>query len=229
VVALGWPLFLLLMLFAHERDERLTSLLELSDAYRGTARVLGEVVEHDDAYTGLHTRGVAALAVDVAADLGLDAKQKRLVEFGALLHDVGKIAIPKEIINKPGPLDQPEWEVIRTHTIEGQRMLTKIGGLMREVGEVVRSSHERYDGAGYPDGLAGEAIPIESRVVFCCDAYNAMTTSRPYRDALTVDVAIAELRENAGTQFDPVVVDVLLARLDRDFGRLAQPPTAPRV
>jgi putative nucleotidyltransferase with HDIG domain len=227
MVALGWPLFLLLMLFAHERDERLTSLLELSDAYRGTARVLGEVVEHDDAYTGLHTRGVAALAVQVAADLGLDSKQRRLVEFGALLHDVGKIAIPKEIINKPGPLDQPEWEVIRTHTIEGQRMLTKIGGLMREVGEVVRSSHERFDGAGYPDGLAGEAIPIESRVVFCCDAYNAMTTSRPYRDALPVDVAIAELRENAGTQFDPVVVDVLLARLDQELGRLSQPATAP--
>jgi putative nucleotidyltransferase with HDIG domain len=226
VIALGWPVYLLLMVFARERDERLTSLLELSDAYRGTARVLGEVVEHDDAYTGLHTRGVAALAVEVAADLGLDAKQRRLVEFGALLHDVGKIAIPKAIINKPGPLDQPEWEVIRTHTIEGQRMLTKIGGLMRDVGTVVRSSHERWDGNGYPDGLAGEGIPIESRVVFCCDAYNAMTTSRPYRDALPVAAAIDELRENAGTQFDPVVVDVLLARLEREYGHVLQPATA---
>ncbi len=226
-VAFGWPLFLLLMLFAHERDERLTSLLELSDAYRGTARVLGEVVEHDDAYTGLHTRGVAALAVKVAADLGLDSKQRRLVEFGALLHDVGKIAIPKEIINKPGPLDQPEWEVIRTHTIEGQRMLTKIGGLMREVGEVVRSSHERFDGGGYPDSLAGEEIPIESRIVFCCDAYNAMTTSRPYRKALPVEVAIAELRENSGTQFDPIVVDAVLARLELDYGQMSHPATAP--
>ena len=111
-------------------------------------------------------------------------KQRRLVEFGALLHDVGKIAIPKEIINKPGPLDEPEWQVIRTHTIEGQRMLAEIGGLMREVGEVVRCSHERFDGGGYPDGLAGDEIPIESRIVFCCDAYNAMTTDRPYRDAL---------------------------------------------
>jgi putative nucleotidyltransferase with HDIG domain len=226
VVALGWPVYLLLMLFARERDERLTSLLELSDAYRGTARVLGEVVEHDDAYTGLHTKGVAALAVEVAADLGLDAKQRRLVEFGALLHDVGKIAIPKEIINKPGPLDQPEWEVIRTHTIEGERMLAKIGGLMREVGEVVRSSHERWDGSGYPDRLAGEAIPIESRVVFCCDAYNAMTTSRPYRDALPVAAAVAELRENSGTQFDPTVVDALLSRLAQ-LGHLSQPATAP--
>jgi putative nucleotidyltransferase with HDIG domain len=212
-VALSWPLFLLLAVFAHERDDRLASLLELSDAYRGTAQVLGEVVEHDDAYTGVHIRGVAHLAVEVAADLNLDGKQRRLVEFGALLHDVGKIAIPKEIINKPGPLDGSEWQVIRTHTIEGQRMLANIGGLMREVGEVVRSSHERFDGGGYPDGLSGEQIPIESRVVFCCDAYNAMTTNRPYRAALPPEAAVAELRANSGTQFDPQVVDVLLARV----------------
>jgi HD-GYP domain-containing protein (c-di-GMP phosphodiesterase class II) len=105
-------------------------------------------------------------------------------------------------------------------------MLTKIGGLMRDVGTVVRSSHERWDGNGYPDGLAGEGLPIESRVVFCCDAYNAMTTSRPYRDALPVAAAIDELRENAGTQFDPVVVDVLLARLEREYGHVLQPATA---
>ena len=141
-VALCWPLFALLGLFAHERDERVRSVVELSEAYRGTARVLGEVVEHDDAYTGVHIRGVAELAVEIAADLDLDAKQRRLVEFGALLHDVGKIAIPKEIIQKPGPLDELEWRVIRTHTIEGQRMLAGIGGLMRDVGDIVRSSHE---------------------------------------------------------------------------------------
>jgi HD-GYP domain-containing protein (c-di-GMP phosphodiesterase class II) len=213
-VALAWPLFLLLAVFARERDDRLASLLELSDAYRGTARVLGEVVEHDDAYTGLHLRGVAELAVEVAADLSLDGKRLRLVEFGALLHDVGKIAIAKEIINKPGPLNGPEWQVIRTHTIEGQRMLANIGGFMRDVGEVVRSSHERFDGGGYPDGLAGEEIPLEARIVFCCDAYNAMTTDRPYRDALPIPAAIAEIRDNAGTQFDPRVVDALLARVE---------------
>ncbi len=213
-VALAWPLFLLLAVFARERDDRLASLLELSDAYRGTARVLGEVVEHDDAYTGLHLRGVAELAVEVAADLNLDGKRLRLVEFGALLHDVGKIAIAKQIINKAGPLNGPEWQVIRTHTIEGQRMLANIGGFMRDVGEVVRSSHERFDGDGYPDGLAGEAIPLESRIVFCCDAYNAMTTDRPYRDALPTSAAIAEIRANSGTQFDPRVVDALLERVE---------------
>jgi putative nucleotidyltransferase with HDIG domain len=213
-VALCWPVFLLLGLFAHERDERLASLLELSEAYRGTARVLGEVVQHDDAYTGLHIRGVAELAVEVAADLGLDQKQRRLVEFGALLHDVGKIAIPKEIIRKPGPLDELEWQVIKTHTIEGQRMLARIGGLMAEVGTIVRSSHERYDGAGYPDGIAGQRIPVEARIVFCCDAFNAMTTDRVYRRALSHAEALAELHANAGTQFDPVVVEVLIGRVE---------------
>ena len=133
-VALSWPIFLLLAVFARERDERLESLLELSEAYRGTARVLGEVVEHDDEYTGVHIRGVAEFAVAVASDLGLSPRQPRLVEFGSLLHDVGKIAIPKEIINKAGPLNDLEWQVIRTHTVEGQRILEGIGGLMREVG-----------------------------------------------------------------------------------------------
>ena len=211
-ITLGWPLFLLLAVFARERDERLASLLELSEAYRGTARVLGEVVEHDDAYTAAHIRGVAELAAAVAADLDLTPDQRRLVEFGALLHDVGKIAIPNEIIQKPGPLDRTEWEVIKTHTIEGQRMLARIGGLMRRVGEIVRSSHERFDGGGYPDGLVAVEIPIESRIVFCCDAYNAMTTDRVYRPALSQAEALAELRANAGTQFDPVVVDVLVHR-----------------
>lgn len=212
-IALCWPVFGLFALFAHERDERLASLLELSDAYRGTARVLGEVVEHDDAYTGLHIRGVTELATAVAADLRLGPKQRRLVEFAALLHDVGKIAIPKEIIQKPGALDDREWAVIKTHTVEGQRMLDSIGGLMSSVGKIVRSSHERWDGRGYPDGLSGAAIPIESRIVFCCDAFNAMTTDRAYRAALSTDQAVAELRENSGSQFDPAVVDAVVRRV----------------
>jgi HD-GYP domain-containing protein (c-di-GMP phosphodiesterase class II) len=219
-IALCWPVFLLLAVFAREREERLASLLELSEAYRGTAKVLGGVVQHDDAYTGLHVRGVAELAVTIAADLGLDPASRRLVEFGSLLHDVGKIAIPKEIINKPGPLDEVEWQVIKTHTVEGQRMLDGIGGLMRRVGRVVRSSHERYDGQGYPDGLSGEEIPIESRIVFCCDAFNAMTTDRIYRPALSRLGAIGELEANAGTQFDPQVVDAVLRRVEAEAARL---------
>jgi len=218
------PLFLLLLIFARERSERLQSLLELSSAYRGTAHVLGDMIGHDDNYTGSHSRSVVELSVAVAAELGLDARGRRNVEFGALLHDVGKVAIPKELINKPGPLNAREWTLVRTHTVEGQRMLEKIGGLMSEIGAVVRSSHERYDGGGYPDGLAGEAIPIESRIIFVCDAFNAMTTDRPYRAAMPIETAIAELEENAGGQFDPSVVRAVVGQVRDRYGLLV--PTA---
>lgn len=212
------PLFLLLLIFARERTARLQSLLELSSAYRGTAHVLGDMVEHDDTYTGAHSRSVVELAVAVAAELGIDERRRRNVEFGALLHDVGKVAIPKQLINKPGPLDEREWTAVRTHTLEGQRMLEKIGGLMSEIGTVVRSSHERYDGGGYPDGLAGEEIPIESRIIFACDAFSAMTTDRPYRSAIPIEAAIAELEDNAGGQFDPAVVAVLVGQVRDRYG-----------
>jgi putative nucleotidyltransferase with HDIG domain len=203
------PLFGLLNRFSRDRQARLDQLIELNDAYRGTALVLGDVVEADDTYTGEHCRGVVNLALDVARDFGLDAERRRKVEFAALLHDVGKIAVPKEIINKPGALDDREWAIIKTHTVEGQRMLQRIGGLMSDVGEIVRASHERWDGNGYPDGLLAEEIPLEARIVACCDAYNAMTTDRPYRRAMTPSAALGELRDHAGVQFDPLVVRAL--------------------
>ena len=212
------PLFLLLLIFARERTARLQSLLELSSAYRGTAHVLGDMIGHDDTYTGSHSRSVVELSVAVAAEIGLDDRGRRNVEFGALLHDVGKVAIPKQLINKPGPLSEREWTEVRTHTVEGQRMLEKIGGLMSEIGGVVRSSHERYDGRGYPDGLAGDAIPIESRIIFACDAFNAMTTDRPYRAAMPIESAVAELEDNAGRQFDPGVVAILVEQVRERFG-----------
>jgi HD-GYP domain-containing protein (c-di-GMP phosphodiesterase class II) len=205
------PMFGVLAVFAGERRTRLRQLTELNGAYRGTAIVLAEVVDADDAYTGMHTRDVVELSVAVADRLDLDAQSRRNVEFGALLHDVGKVAIPKEIINKPGPLDDAEWEIMRAHTVTGQRMLDRVGGFMREVGTIVRGSHERWDGAGYPDGLAGEEIPLEARIITACDAYNAMTTTRPYRTAMTHAAAAAELARCAGSQFDPVVVEALLA------------------
>ena len=153
------PLLALLAVLAGERRHRIEGLLELNDAYRGTALVLGDVIESDDGYTGEHSKGVLRLALAVAETLGLDAGQRRNLEFGALLHDVGKIAIPKEIINKPGKLDPDELKIIETHTLEGQKMLNRVGGFMREVGLIVRSHHERWDGNGYPDGLAGERSP----------------------------------------------------------------------
>jgi putative nucleotidyltransferase with HDIG domain len=158
---------------------------------------------------------VVELTVAVADELGVDEEQRRAAEFGALLHDVGKVAIPNEIINKPGPLDDDEWAIMKTHTIEGQRMLERVGGLLARVGVVVRASHERYDGGGYPDGLAGEQIPLAARIVSACDAFNAMTTDRSYRKALSLEVAVGELRKNAGTQFDPDVVEALVAVVNR--------------
>jgi putative nucleotidyltransferase with HDIG domain len=205
------PLAGLFSIFARERAARVEQTLELSGAYRGTALLLGDVIEADDAYTGQHTQDVVELTVAVAERLGVDDETRRAAEFGALLHDVGKVAIPNEIINKPGPLDDDEWAIMKTHTIEGQRMLERVGGLLAKVGVVVRASHERYDGGGYPDGLAGDAIPLAARIVSACDAFNAMTTDRSYRKAMSQEVAVAELRNNAGTQFDPHVVEALVA------------------
>jgi HD-GYP domain-containing protein (c-di-GMP phosphodiesterase class II) len=210
-VTLMAPMFGVLAVFASERRVRLEQLTELNRTYHGTAMVLAEVVDADDAYTGMHTRDVVELSLEVADRMGLKADRRRKVEFGALLHDVGKVAIPNEIINKPGPLNEQEWAVMRTHTIEGQRMLDRVGGAMSEVGEIVRASHERWDGGGYPDGLAGEAIPLEARIICACDAYNAMTTTRSYRSAIAPAAAAAELVRCSGTQFDPLVVEALLA------------------
>jgi HD-GYP domain-containing protein (c-di-GMP phosphodiesterase class II) len=226
-VLLILPLAGLLLVFALERGARVRQAIELSRAYRGTTLLLSDVLEQDDEYTGFHSRSVVSLSVAVADAMGLSSKQRRNVEFGALLHDVGKIAVPKEIINKPGPLTDDEWFVIKTHTIEGQRMLDRVGGLLSEVGRIVRSSHEKWDGSGYPDGLAADAIPVESAIVSCCDAFNAMTTDRSYRDAMSVDEAIGELQTHAGTQFSPAVVDALMRVLTAD--PLAVGARGPRV
>ncbi len=204
------PLVGLLQVFARERQGRLDHALELSNAYRGTAMLLGEMIEADDEYTGSHSRDVVELVLAVADRLGLDPRARRQAEFAALLHDVGKVKIPAEIINKPGPLDDDERALINTHTLLGEEMLGQVGGLLGNVGHVVRSSHERWDGAGYPDGLAGEDIPIAARIVSACDAWSAMTTDRAYRSRLSDEEATLELRVCSGTQFDPRVVDALL-------------------
>jgi HD-GYP domain-containing protein (c-di-GMP phosphodiesterase class II) len=211
LVLLVLPLVAVLRLFAAEREQRIDAALELGHAYRGTAMLLGDVVEADDAYTGEHSRDVVSLTLEVAGRFGLDVRQRRNAEFVALLHDVGKIRIPASIINKPGPLDDHERTVIETHTVEGEAMLTRVGGLLGEVGTIVRSCHERWDGGGYPDGLAGEAIPLIARIVCCADAFSAMTTNRPYRKAMSTEEAIAELQHCAGTHFDPKVVEAVAA------------------
>jgi HD-GYP domain-containing protein (c-di-GMP phosphodiesterase class II) len=135
------------------------------------------------------------------------------VTRAAELHDIGKVAIPDTILAKPGPLDATEWSFVRQHTIIGERILLAAPAL-RPVARLVRSSHERWDGAGYPDGLAGEEIPLGARIVAVCDAFEAMTSDQPYRNRLDVSAAVAELRRCAGTQFDPQVVDVFTRVLE---------------
>ncbi|HVU78898.1 MAG TPA: HD-GYP domain-containing protein [Gaiellaceae bacterium] len=210
LVVLALPLVGLLRYFSQERRQRIDSALELSDAYRGTAFLLGDVVEADDAYTGSHSRHVVDLVLGVSDELGLSPEDRRDAEFVALLHDVGKIRIPSEIINKPGALNDEERAIIETHTIEGEKLLEQVGGLIGHVGTLVRSCHERWDGAGYPDGLAGEEIPLIARIVCACDAYSAMTTDRPYRKARTPEEALAEMQRSSGTHFDPAVVEAIV-------------------
>jgi HD-GYP domain-containing protein (c-di-GMP phosphodiesterase class II) len=212
-VVLALPLVGLLSVFARERRVRIDHELELRDAYRGTAFLLGDVVEADDSYTGIHSRDVVELTLRVADQLELSTRERRDAEFVALLHDVGKVRVPNSIINKPGPLTPEERTVMERHTIEGERLLHRVGGLLGEIGRVIRSCHEHWDGKGYPDGLAGDEIPLLARIVACCDAFNAMTSDRSYRKALPQHEAVAELRRGRGTQFDPRVVDALIETL----------------
>ena len=185
-----------------------------------TARVLAELVEDDDPYTGVHCRDVVRLALRVADEMQAPDHVRSDVEIGALLHDVGKIAVPKSIVRKGGALSDREWHVMRRHTIHGERMLLRDAGLA-DVAPIVRASHERWDGLGYPDGLAGEEIPLASRIITVCDAFDAMTSDRPYRRARTPAWARRELMACAGTQFDPMVVAALLAVLDGSAAAVA--------
>src|SRR5215211_7862091 len=161
-----------------------------------------------------HTCQVSEYASDVARQLGVGAAEIEQIATAAALHDIGKIAMPDTILSKPGPLDEAEWAFMREHTIAGERIMARSPAL-RAAGKLVRASHERWDGNGYPDGMAGESTPLGARIIAVCDAYDAMTTDRPYRRAMSVDHALAELRRTAGAQFDPDVVEAFVAVLAR--------------
>jgi HD-GYP domain-containing protein (c-di-GMP phosphodiesterase class II) len=213
-VALVLPIIGLLAVFARERRAHIDKALALSHAYRGTALLMSDLLEADDAYTGgEHSHGVVALSLAVGDTLGLDARDRRNLEFAALLHDIGKIRVPDEIINKPGKLTEEEFELVKRHPVDGQVMLERVGGVLSEVGIIVRHHHERWDGGGYPDRIAGGAIPLAARIICACDAYSAMTTNRPYRAAMPVGEAVAELERCSGAQFDPDVVKALARTL----------------
>ena len=187
---------------------------QLDRAYMGTAEALAAALEAKDAYTASHSHSIAEHAVAVGAHLGLDAEALRTVRYAAVFHDIGKIAVPEAILHKRGPLTPEEWAEIERHPVAGAQILAPVE-FLAGVRVMVRHEHERWDGTGYPDRLKGEEIPLGSRIVLACDAYDAMTTDRPYRPAMTVEAARAELVRGAGSQFDPRVVDALIAVLDQ--------------
>jgi putative nucleotidyltransferase with HDIG domain len=173
---------------------------------------LAQALEERDQYTGEHSESVVDLTAKVAEALGLDEDDIKDVRTAALLHDIGKVGIPDEILHKNGPLDAREWEIMRQHPVIGERIMRAIPG-MGPIARVVRHEHERWDGGGYPDGLAGDAIPLPARIILACDAYHAMVSDRPYRKAMSHHDAMAELTSNAGSQFDPEVAQALVGYL----------------
>jgi diguanylate cyclase (GGDEF)-like protein len=195
-------------------DERLYVHKELlAEIRRGTAHepLLRTLAEREPELRA-HVADVSSLAVRLGQRLGLAQEELEELRLAAELHDVGKLAIPDVVLQKTGSLDPTEWGFIHSHTLIGQRILSAAPAL-RPVGAIVRSTHENWDGTGYPDGLVGEAIPLAARIIAVCDAYSAMTSDRPYRAARTPDEAIAELRRCAGQQFDREVVDLVCAVL----------------
>jgi diguanylate cyclase (GGDEF)-like protein len=187
-----------------------SSFESLERTFLSTVEALANALEANDEYTSSHARWITDMALNVGSGLGLDPKALKRLELGALFHDIGKIGVPEAILSKPGPLSDEEWKVVRLHPELGARILAPIERL-EQVCEIVRHCHEHWDGSGYPGGLAGEEIPLESRVILVCDAYHAMTTDRPYRKRLPAEEARRRLRESAGSQFDPRVVEVFLA------------------
>jgi hypothetical protein len=198
--------------------------LNLRRAHKDTIAALSRSMEAKDLYTGGHTERVAAVAVGLARRLGFRDDDLEAIEIGALLHDIGKIGVPGEVLRKAGPLNDDEWELIKTHPVISDYILSELD-LHPFVRQCARSSHERIDGKGYPDGLSGEDIPLPARIVFVADALDALTSTRSYRPARPMLAALAEIRDHAGTQFCPRVV-AALEDLVRKEPRLFTPSRA---
>ncbi|MCL6476052.1 MAG: diguanylate cyclase [Firmicutes bacterium] len=175
-------------------------------------------IDNKDHYTRRHSEEVSEYALWIAEELGLSEEQKHVLRLGGLLHDVGKIGIPDEVLMKPGLLTAEEYEAMKQHTVLGAVMLSALPG-MEKIAPLARSHHERWDGNGYPDGLAGEEIPLLARILTVADAFSAMTTDRPYRKGMDRQSALAELQRQRGKQFDPVVVDAFVAAVYRRANR----------
>jgi HD-GYP domain-containing protein (c-di-GMP phosphodiesterase class II) len=178
-----------------------------------SAGALAHVIDAKDVATHLHSERVGELAEQLAVALGWSSARAGRLRVSALLHDIGKVGIPDSILQKRGLLTEEEWQLMRQHPAIAARILARSPSLSH-LAPAVRAEHERWDGGGYPDGLSGASIPMASRIAFACDAYHAMTSDRPYRAAMTKDLALAELTANSGSQFDPTVIDALLRGVD---------------
>jgi len=187
---------------------------DLEGAFTTTLAALTSTVEAKDDYTACHGEDVAELAERVALGMSLSGGQARDARYAAMLHDIGKVAVPSEILLKPGPLTDEEWVTMRSHAAIGGELVGRIDAFAH-LAPAVRASHERWDGGGYPDGLAGEEIPLLARIIAACDTYDAIVTDRPYRPARSPREAGEELRRVAGTQLDPSVVGAIIEELNR--------------
>jgi HD-GYP domain-containing protein (c-di-GMP phosphodiesterase class II) len=194
---------------------------ELRRSYVATVRALANAVEARDAYTGKHAERVAAYGIAIARAGGMSIADDPEIEFGFLLHDVGKVAVPDAILFKPEPLNGPERDVMERHAAIGWEILRDVE-FLGDAKLVVRHHHERWDGAGYPDGLAGEDIPLAARLFSVADTFDAMTTDRPYRPAMTIARAREIIVSESGTQFDPAAVDAFGLVADDEFRRIAE-------
>jgi putative nucleotidyltransferase with HDIG domain len=233
-----WALLALLVRGASARIRRQTRALEqrseeLLDSYRRLEQSsleaiesLNATVEAKDPYTAGHSLRVQRIAVALAEQLGLERGRLEAVRLGGLFHDIGKIAVPDGILTKPAKLTFWEFAQMKLHSVEGARIVGKIGRL-REAVPVIRHHHERWDGTGYPDGLAADEIPLEAAIVGLADAWDAMTTNRPYARALSTEEAIAELRAGRGTQFAPATVDAFFRALETRPGDLVADAAEP--
>jgi HD-GYP domain-containing protein (c-di-GMP phosphodiesterase class II) len=195
--------------------------LELRSSYMATVRALANAVEARDAYTGKHAERVSAYGVELARACGLDVASNPQIEFGFLLHDVGKVAVPDAILFKADRLTDDEYALIARHPVIGAEILRDVS-FLGEAKLVVRHHHERWDGAGYPDGLHGDDIPLAARIFAVADTLDALTTDRPYRPATGWSEARAVIRAESGAQFDPAVVDAYRRVPDETFARLRE-------
>jgi HD-GYP domain-containing protein (c-di-GMP phosphodiesterase class II) len=181
---------------------------QVRETHLKTINALSRSMEAKDYYTGGHIERVSGMAVAIAKRLGYSGAELDAIQIGAVVHDIGKIGIPDRILNKPGPLDDEEWKVMKRHPVISEKILSDVG-LPSVVLEIARSSHERVDGQGYPDALEGDRIPLPARIVLVADAFDALTSDRPYRRARPLPLAMEEIRTHAGTQFCPSVVAAL--------------------